>query len=356
MQDELHVSILDVPSLLDGMQTNNALFSYEYYQSIYTRGKFTDETHFTITENMYLNSHYYQFTKMVGVKINNGGSDPTPVSNNGYYKETELYSSAYSSASIILNDDYTNYDALIFLNKYNSGGYILDSIVSTTGITEAADNNCQFRIHCGSDSAYIFGTVTSDTQFALTMRNYFVMKVIGVNYTKNRTKALIPKMTSATTPSGTVTASSYNNSTMYPYMAFDGANGGANTLTNTWLPASGETTSWIIYEFDELKEFESLKTRTGGSAASNNVVFDVEGRKADGTWENCLASGTDVTLSFPVYSYTYTDTPLNGKEYNVDHGPDLTYIPVEDTVKVTPDNGSRPYKIKIPEALSFLKS
>lgn len=44
------------------------------------------------------------------------------------------------------------------------------------------------------------------------------------------------------------------------------------------------------------------------------------------------------------------------KEYNVDHGPDLTYIPVEDVVKVTPDNGSQPYKIKIPEALSFLKS
>lgn len=43
------------------------------------------------------------------------------------------------------------------------------------------------------------------------------------------------------------------------------------------------------------------------------------------------------------------------KEYNVDHGPDLTYIPVEDTVKVTPDDGSKPYKIKIPEALSFLK-
>ena len=29
-----------------------------------------------------------------------------------------------------------------------------------------------------------------------------------------------------------------------------------------------------------------------------------------------MASGTDVTLSFPVYSYTYTDTPLNGKQYN----------------------------------------
>ena len=43
------------------------------------------------------------------------------------------------------------------------------------------------------------------------------------------------------------------------------------------------------------------------------------------------------------------------KEYNVDHGPDLTYM-MDDTVKVTPDNGSKPYKIKIPEALSFLKS
>ena len=44
------------------------------------------------------------------------------------------------------------------------------------------------------------------------------------------------------------------------------------------------------------------------------------------------------------------------KEYNVDHGPDLTYIPIEDTVRVIPDDGSKPYKIKIPEALSFLKS
>lgn len=43
------------------------------------------------------------------------------------------------------------------------------------------------------------------------------------------------------------------------------------------------------------------------------------------------------------------------KEYNVDHGPDLTYIPIEDTVRVIPDDGSQPYKIKIPEALSFLK-
>lgn len=113
-------------------------------------------------------------------------SIPSGGGGNGYYKETELYSSASSSASIALSDDYTNYDALIFLNKYNSGGYILDSIVSTTGIKEAADNNCQFRIHCGSDSAYIFGAVTSATQFALTMRNYFVTKVIGINYT-NRT-------------------------------------------------------------------------------------------------------------------------------------------------------------------------
>lgn len=44
------------------------------------------------------------------------------------------------------------------------------------------------------------------------------------------------------------------------------------------------------------------------------------------------------------------------KEYNVSRGPDLTYIPVEDAVKVTPDNGSKPYKIKIPEALAKFKS
>lgn len=42
------------------------------------------------------------------------------------------------------------------------------------------------------------------------------------------------------------------------------------------------------------------------------------------------------------------------KEFNVFHGPDLLYIPIEDKVKVTPDNGSQPYKIKIPESVVSL--
>jgi hypothetical protein len=44
------------------------------------------------------------------------------------------------------------------------------------------------------------------------------------------------------------------------------------------------------------------------------------------------------------------------KEFNVSRGPDLVYMPVDDTVKVTPDNGAKPYKIKIPEALAKFKS
>ncbi|MCF0125571.1 MAG: hypothetical protein HUJ68_07435 [Clostridia bacterium] len=36
-------------------------------------------------------------------------------------------------------------------------------------------------------------------------------------------------------------------------------------------------------------------------------------------------------------------------EFNVSHGPDIKYYPFDSSVKITPDNGKEPYKLKIPE-------
>lgn len=248
-----------------------------------------------------------------GIEYNTGGGSGD--SNNGYYQETELYSASSASSALNLNDSYLNYDALIFLNRNNSQAYLLDSIVSTTGIQAAADAGCGFRIHCGSDSAYIFGTVISDTQFSVSAQTYWVKTVIGINYTKIKPKTLIPKMTSATTPSGTVSASSNAGANFLPYFAFDGQNGIYQQLYYTWLPQSGETTSWIMYEFDNNKIFNQLRIRCLGSSATRTVNFTVEGRVGN-TFENCLKTGTTIACEFPNSSYHNYTFDLNNKQYD----------------------------------------
>lgn len=66
---EYHIGILDVESLLTGISNNNAYFSYEYYDTQYTRGIFTDAHTFKV----YQRNGNYDFTKIEGIKLGSGG-------------------------------------------------------------------------------------------------------------------------------------------------------------------------------------------------------------------------------------------------------------------------------------------
>lgn len=70
---------------------------------------------------------------------------------------------------------------------------------------------------------------------------YTVSYASEVQYTEN----IIPKMTGTTTPSGKVSASSFESGAFYPYYAFD------KDPENSW--ASIGTQGWLQYEFGESK-------------------------------------------------------------------------------------------------------
>lgn len=66
---EYHLDLLDVNYLLSGIANNSGYFSYEYYDTYYCRCKFSDETHFSCTQRNGGGQSYYEFTKMVGIKL-----------------------------------------------------------------------------------------------------------------------------------------------------------------------------------------------------------------------------------------------------------------------------------------------
>ena len=66
---EYHLDLLDVNCLLTGIANNSGYFSYEYYDTYYCRCKFSDETHFSCTQRQGGGSSFYEFTKMVGIKL-----------------------------------------------------------------------------------------------------------------------------------------------------------------------------------------------------------------------------------------------------------------------------------------------
>ncbi len=120
------------------------------------------------------------------------------------------------------------------------------------------------------------------------------------------------------------------------------------------LPEPEETLKERAIELDNGKAFavqDSLYSQKTHDALGNKDIAIKNGSKDP----HLTSLEKDVAVkSVEVLKQMGKLDDIN-KEYNVSHGPDLVYIPVEDAVKVTPDNGSRPYKIKIPEALSFLK-
>lgn len=125
----------------------------------------------------------------------------------------------------------------------------------------------------------------------------------------------IPVMTSATTPSGNVTASSYFSNSFLPYMAFDGI-AGSGSAGHGWLASAADTAPWLAYEFPSAFGFGkiTIKVTNNSTAVTKNVY--IEGSNDVETWENALATGDYITINFPTNAYGQTgDIILNGEYY-----------------------------------------
>lgn len=113
----------------------------------------------------------------------------------------------------------------------------------------------------------------------------------------------IPNMTSATVPSGTVSRSSAFTSSYEAYMAFNENTLSNEMLQNSWLPANSDSAPWISYEFQSPAVCGILSLVTSSNAGVFTRNMSVEGQKTDDSWENILASGNSVEISFQNGTY-----------------------------------------------------
>ena len=142
------------------------------------------------------------------------------------------------------------------------------------------------------------------------------LKVGGVVYSvSSGLQPLIPYMTSTTTPSGTVTSSSEYDVNYADWMAFNGSSADISSMTGGWLPSTNDNAPWIQYAWSSAQKLSLLTIETANNGTTATRTITVEGLTAGGTYENCLASGSDFELSFTNGQYVSHEIPLNGNEY-----------------------------------------
>lgn len=85
---EYHIDCLNARMLKESLDNGvQPFFSYEYYDTMYRRCKFTDETHFTYVEG---DGNDCFYSKITGIKIGTGGSGGTSVEANPQEQPTDI--------------------------------------------------------------------------------------------------------------------------------------------------------------------------------------------------------------------------------------------------------------------------
>lgn len=130
--------------------------------------------------------------------------------------------------------------------------------------------------------------------------------------------ALIPTMTSNTTPSGIASSSSMLNAGFAAYKAFDGVKA-QSSMQGGWLASASDYSPYLQYEFANPAQFNLLRIWTANNGETATRTVTVEGR-LNGVWENCLKVGQNTTLVFTQgtsgESSSLHNIVLNGSTYD----------------------------------------
>ena len=146
-------------------------------------------------------------------------------------------------------------------------------------------------------------TVTIDTT---TSVNTLTNVALGVNTTLSD---VIPLMTSATTPSGIVSASSTNGNN-YPYLAFDRSNG-------TIWGASGTNTGWLSYQFPTGKIIKKYGFYTYSNNINNIKTWTFEGSNNGLTWTTLDTQTNYVTAISTFYAFDISSNTTSYTYYRI---------------------------------------
>lgn len=100
--------------------------------------------------------------------------------------------------------------------------------------------------------------------------------------------ALIPAMTSNTTPSGEVSASSvYDANTTPAYGAFD------KSTAKYWMPTTGDNkTDWIQYKFPKSVVVKKISFKRTGTFPTQSPKFKLQGSNNGSSWIDITSYAT----------------------------------------------------------------
>lgn len=234
-------------------------------------------------------------------------------------KLTEIYFSNVGTASIVFqNVGVYEFRVTVSEITYKSTVTVTDNIYTynTTirfypkGSTVTPVNDIQTWLHCADiwDKEYTtLAEVFADNQLLATLMssenavNYLVRSKDFI-----KSKALVPVMTSNTTPEGECSADSVY-SGRQPYYAFDG-----NTSTSWISNDSSGSNCRLIYRFDEAVKVRKASFYATG-ATINETAYKVQGSNDGTTWSD-LISGTFHVNQSP-YGVDETVDFLNTNDY-----------------------------------------
>lgn len=221
---------------------------------------------------------------------------------------------SYTTLNEVLADSGVLY-ALI--NSTNAVDYM---VRSTTWASSVCAN--QTAMNYIGNNNYCADVLLSDSTWGAA--------ISASTYWEEVLSGLVPTMTSATTPSGVVSAEQ-SHSSYPPYLMFDGND------TTRWVSSKVVTTggaavsTWVQYEFPSAVKINKIKALSYSSnAITQTLAIEVQGSN-DGTNFTSLATGAAKSITTSDYDY----------EVNFANNGKYKYYRMVCTSKVTSASGSQ---------------
>lgn len=195
------------------------------------------------------------------------GSSVTPVANvQTWLHCANIWNKSYTTIEQVLSDTTT---LLALISSNNAADYMARS-------TSWASSVCANQIAMGyiGNNDYCANKLLSNSTWRTAICNS--------TYFESVLNVKIPTMTSATAPSGQVTASSYYDSLYVPYKAFDG-----DVTGTSWAGADGDTNPWCQYVFSDsgmVANKVGFHDKLGGLSSSNKKTYKLQGSNNGSSW------------------------------------------------------------------------
>ena len=193
----------------------------------------------------------------------------------------------YTTIADLIADDTS---LLTVLTSDNAIDYLVRSTTFASAIT--ADSDAMAMI--GSYD-YASDTLLADSTWATAIaESTYKDSVINVS---------VPTMTSDTTPSGKVVASSSNTGAgRYAWKAFDKI----NADSNQWQSATGQSSAWIYYEFERKSKIKLVEITPSASSNGSRIKdFDIMSSNDEFSTSNTLYSDSIANEYLSVTKHLY---------------------------------------------------